>query len=70
MEKEQNLTEEQLETNELYNKSKAEGLSEEEALELLKWTVNNTRDNLIIEGEGRKGIPEDVYGILASSNNP
>lgn len=40
----------------------SEGLTIEQALELLKWTVNNTRDNLIAEGESSKGIPEDVYG--------
>lgn len=40
----------------------SEGLTMEQALELLKWTVNNTRDNLITEGESSKGIPEDVYG--------
>lgn len=40
----------------------SEGLTIEQALELLKWTVNNTRDNLIAEGENSKGIPEDVYG--------
>lgn len=38
------------------------GLTEEQALELLKWTVNNTRNNLIIEEMGRTGIPGDVYG--------
>jgi hypothetical protein len=39
-----------------------EGLTINQALELLKWTVNNTRNNLIIEGNNRMGIPEDVYG--------
>lgn len=40
----------------------SEGLTNEQALELLRWTVNNTRDNLIVEGENSKGVPEDVYG--------
>ena len=39
-----------------------EGLTMEQALELLKWTVNNTRDNLMIEGKNRTGVAEDVYG--------
>lgn len=39
-----------------------DGLTMEQALELLKWSANNTRDNLIFEGEQSTGMPEDVYG--------
>lgn len=38
----------------------SEGLTEEQAQELLYWTVNNTRDNINI-GKNITGIPGDVY---------
>ena len=38
----------------------SEGLSEEQAQELLKWTVNNTRDNLNIS-KNKLEISDDVY---------
>ena len=40
----------------------SEGLTNEQALELLRWTVNNTRDNLAFEGMNSRGVSEDVYG--------
>lgn len=39
-----------------------DGLTTEQAIELLKWTVNNTRDNLIIESMNSGNKKEDVYG--------
>ena len=38
------------------------GLTNEQAIELLKWTVNNTRENLNLEEQRRLGKPGDVYG--------
>lgn len=39
-----------------------EGLTMEQAIELLRWSVNNTRDNLIITEKRRPSTIEDVYG--------
>lgn len=38
------------------------GLTMEQTLELLQWTVNNTRKNLMIDGNQRIRKHEDVYG--------
>lgn len=39
-----------------------EGLTMEQAMELLKWSVNNTRNNLNLEEEKRTGMLGNVYG--------